>query len=253
MTAIKEKDFVELEYTARIKDGNVVFDTTDEKTAKHNDIHTSQMPYGPVIICVGTNSLLKGLEDNLIGKEPGKSYTIELSPENAFGKKSAKLLKIVNTNVFRKSNINPMPGLQVNIDGIPGTIKSVTGGRTVVDFNHPVSGKDVIYDVKINKIVSDDREKIKAFVSLQFNLKPDSFAVSVDADKKATLDFKEGIKLKHFETGKMAESLKELTGIKDVLFREAGAKEVQKPEADKQNTKTAKQKDSEESGLSTQK
>lgn len=254
MENIKEMDFVELEYTAKIKDGNVVFDTTDEKTAKDNDIHTSQLPYGPVIICVGTNSLLKGLEDNLVGKEPGKSYTIELSPENAFGKKSAKLLKIVNSNVFRKSNINPMPGLQVNIDGIPGTIKSVTGGRTIVDFNHPLSGKDIIYDVKINKIVSDDKEKIKSFVSFQFNLKPDSFTVDIDEDKKATLDFKEGIKLKHFDTGKMAESLKELTGIKEVLFKEAGAKEVQKLQAEnQQDTKTAKEKDSKESGLSTQK
>ena len=231
MENIKEKDFVELEYTAKIKDGNNVFDTTDEKTAKDNDIYDSKMPYGPVKICIGTGSILKGLEDSLVGKEPGKSYTIELSAENAFGKKNAKMLKIVNTNVFRKSNIDPMPGLQVNIDGIPGTIKSVTGGRTIVDFNHPLSGKEIVYDVKINRIITDEKEKINAFVSFQFNLKPDSFTLDIDADKKAVLEFKEGIKLKHFDTTKMAESLKELIGIKDVMFKEAGAKEKKQPEA----------------------
>ena len=191
MESIKEKDFVELEYTAKIKDGNTVFDTTDEKLAKENKIYCkkqenkydSKMPYGPVKICIGTGSILKGLEDSLVGKEPGKSYTIELSAENAFGKKNAKMLKIVNTNVFRKSNIDPMPGLQVNIDGIPGTIKSVTGGRTIVDFNHPLSGKEIVYDVKINRIITDEKEKINAFVSFQFNLKPDSFTLDIDADK----------------------------------------------------------------------
>jgi peptidylprolyl isomerase len=252
MAMIKEKDFVELEYTARLKDDNMVFDTTDEKTAKDSGIHSANMPYGPVITCIGTGSLLKGLEDNLIGKEEGKSYTIELSPENAFGKKSAKLLKIVNTNIFRKSNIDPAPGLQINVDGMPGTIKSVTGGRTVVDFNHPLSGKAIIYDVKLIRVVSDDAEKIRAFVSVQFNLKPESFTVSIDADKKATLEFKEGIKLKRFDTAKMAESLKELVGIKDAVFSEAEAKEKKKPEAEK-GAEAQKQEEPNKAELSTQK
>jgi FKBP-type peptidyl-prolyl cis-trans isomerase 2 len=225
MAAIKEKDFVEIEYTGRIKEENIVFDTTDEKTAKNSDIYNEQMPYGPVSVCVGSGSILKGLEDNLVGKEPEKSYRVELSPENAFGKKNAKMLKIVNTNVFRKSNINPVPGLQVNIDGIPGTIKSITGGRTVVDFNHPLSGKNLVYEVKINRIITDEKEKIKSLIIMGFNLKPDSFTVNIDADRKAELEFKEGIKLKHFNTAQMTESLKEMVGVKEVVYKEAGAKE----------------------------
>jgi FKBP-type peptidyl-prolyl cis-trans isomerase 2 len=240
MATIKERDFVELDYTARLKDDNIIFDTTEEKTAKDNDIPNSGVPFGPVITCVGTGSLLKGLEDNLVGKEPGKSYTIELSPENAFGKKSAKLLKIVNTNIFRKSNIDPVPGLQINVDGMPGTIRSVTGGRTIVDFNHPLSGKNIIYDVKLIRIVSDDKEKIKAFVSVQFNLKPEAFTVTIDADKKATLEFKEGVKLKNFDTAKMAESLKELVGIKDAVFKESEQKAQKKNEPGKAELSTQK-------------
>lgn len=228
MASIKEKDFVEIEYTGRIKEDSIIFDTTDEKIAKDNGLFDQKMPYAPVSICIGQNMILAGLDENLIGKEAGKSYTIELNPEKAFGKKDPKLLKIVNTNVFRKENIDPVAGLQVNIDGMLGTIKTVTGGRTVVDFNHPLSGKDVVYEVKINRIITDDSEKIKSFVSLQFNLKPGSFTVSVDENKNAVLKFEEGIKLKHFNLEKMTESLQELVGIRKVGYEERGAKEQPK-------------------------
>lgn len=232
MARIKEKDFVEVEYTGKTKDDNIIFDTTNEKTAKDNGFYNPQMPYGPVGVCIGEQQILKGLEENLIGKDDGKSYTIELSPEKAFGKKDPKLLKIVNTNVFKKENIDPVPGLQVNIDGVLGMIKTVTGGRSVVDFNHPLSGKDVVYEIKVNKILDDDGEKIKAFVTLQFNLKPDSFTISVDENKNAALKFKEGIKLKHFNLEKMTEKLKELVGVEKVNYEEAGAKkeEPKQPE-----------------------
>jgi len=233
--AIKEKDFIELEYTGKLKEDNFVFDTTDEAVAKENDIHNPQMPYGPVIICVGAGSILPGLEKNLMGKEPGR-YKIELKAEDAFGKKDAKLLKIINTNVFKKAKIDPMPGLQVNIDGTIGLIKTVTGGRTVVDFNHPLSGKDVVYDVNISRMVTDSREKISALVSMQFNLKPDAFEVKIDEKNVAGIKFKEGIKLKHFSTGKMRESLIQLVGVKDAVFVETSPEKFPKPEEKQKET-----------------
>ena len=64
-----------------------------------------------------------------------------------------------------------MPGLQVNIDGIFGIIKTVSGGRTLVDFNHPLSGKELSYDVKIIKMINDDNEKIRAYLKLAFGIK----------------------------------------------------------------------------------
>ena len=226
---IKEKEFVEIEYTGRIKSDDIIFDTTEEKIAKENKIHNPNMPYGPITVCVGTGSVLIGLEKSIIGKEIGKSYKIELSPENAFGKKDAKLLKIVNKNVFIKSNINPVPGLQVNIDGITGVIKNVTGGRTVVDFNHPLSGKGLVYDLKINRLVTDAKEKIVSLVSLQFNLKPEAFEVKIDEKNVAGIKFKEGIKLKNFNTGMATEMMKELVGLNDVVYFET---EKSKPNKD---------------------
>lgn len=168
---IKRKDFVEIEYEGRLKEDNTIFDTTDEKTAKEKDIHSPNMIYGPLTLCVGEGHVVKGLDDALVDKEAGAKFSVTIAAEDAFGKKDAKLLKIVNANVFRKQNINLMPGLQVTIDGQLAVIRTVTGGRVVVDFNHPLSGKDVVYDAKILRKVEDTKEKLTAYLRLTLGIK----------------------------------------------------------------------------------
>lgn len=173
MPNIKKGDFIELEYTGIVKEGNIVFDTTDIEVAKANDLYSEKMEYGPVIICLGQGQLLQGLELELEGKELGKEHTIELPPEKAFGKKDAKLIRMIPYSTFKKQNIEPQPGMQVNVDGVLGIIKTASGGRCLVDFNHPLSGKDIIYKVKANRIVTDNAEKIKSYLRLNLNLKSD--------------------------------------------------------------------------------
>ena len=167
----KAKDFIELEYTGTIKEDNILFDTTDEQLAKDNDLFNETMSYGPTILCLGEGQTMKGLDEELIDKETEKEYTIELPAEKAFGKKDPKLIQLIPTSKFSQQKIRPMPGLQLNIDGLMGMVKTVSGGRTLVDFNHPLSGKDVVYKVKINKIVTDDLEKVKAYLKVSLNLK----------------------------------------------------------------------------------
>ena len=171
MATIKKQDFVEIEYTGKIKEDNIIFDTNQEKVAKDNGLYDKNTAYSPSVICVGENSILKGLEEQLIGKEIGKEYTFEVSAENAFGKKDAKLIQLVPTSKFRQQKIQPVPGLQLNIDGIFGIVKTVSGGRCLVDFNHPLSGKDLIYNVKINRIVDDDKEKVNSLVKGYLHIK----------------------------------------------------------------------------------
>lgn len=186
---IKNKDFIEIEYTGRLAEDNQVFDTTDIELAKKEGIYEENMQKGPITICLGENQVLKGLEDNLIDKEPGKEYEIILDAENAFGKKDAKLIKLIPANKFKDQQIQPMPGLQINVDGTIGTIKTVSGGRILVDFNHPLSGQDVVYKVKVNKIIEDDKEKIKEF--LKFGLNLDDVNVNIEAETaKITLKTK---------------------------------------------------------------
>jgi len=173
MTTLKEGDFIEIQYTGRLKGTNEVFDTTDEAVAKANHLHNTKIQYGPLIICIGQKEVLKGLDAQLVGKEIGKSYKVELEPENAFGKKQAKLVQLMSKRKFAQNKIQPFVGLQVNIDGTLGIIKTVSGGRILVDFNHPISGKAVLYDLKINRLVTDNKERIQAMVDLLARQKPE--------------------------------------------------------------------------------
>jgi len=156
---VKKGDFLEIEYTGIMKEEGIVFDTTDLEVAKANELYNEKANYDPIIICLGQGHLLKGLEEELEGKEIGKDLTIELSPEKAFGKKDVKFIKMIPYSVFRKQQIEPQPGMQVNVDGAIGMVKTAAGGRCLVDFNHPLSGREVIYKVKINKIITDDKKK----------------------------------------------------------------------------------------------
>ncbi|MBU4492877.1 MAG: peptidylprolyl isomerase [Nanoarchaeota archaeon] len=219
---MKKGDFVELEYTGKVKDMDFVFDTTSEKDAKKNNIHDARASYGPIIICIGQGHVIKGLDEELEGKEPEKKYHIKLSPEQGFGKKNAKLIQLVATSKFIKQKINPMPGLQVNIDGMMGMIRTVSGGRTLVDFNHPLAGKELVYDFKINKIVKDDEEKLRALLNLQLNLK-DTKADIKDGNATVILSIKQELP-KPIEE-KLTKDIKEIIpSIKKIKFKAIQAK-----------------------------
>ena len=203
--AIKKHDFVELEYTGRIKDSNEVFDTTDEKTAKDSQIHAKGAQYKPIVICVGEKHMLPGLDDFILGKELGE-YTVELAPEHAFGKKDPEMLKMIPTSKFEEQGIKPVTGLRLNIDGHIGIIKSSGGGRTVVDFNHPLAGRDVVYQIKLKKLVTDKKVQVESVLKVLLGL---STKVEVSGSK-ANVEMPQ---LPQEILDELSKNIKELTGV----------------------------------------
>ena len=198
MATVKKHDFVEIEYTGRIREDNTIFDTTEEKVAKENSAYDEHSEYGSLIICVGENHLPKALEEQLVGKETGKDYRIEIAHEDAFGRKEARLIQMIPLNKFRQQKINPFPGLQLNIDGMFGIVKTVSSGRCLVDFNHPLAGKDLAYEVKVKRVVEDDKDKLKSLLKTllrikdaEIELKEGSAAVTLkhDIPKEAQQEF----------------------------------------------------------------
>lgn len=223
MVAIKEKDFVELDYTGRLHGTGDVFDTTDEKVAKDSELHDQSATYKPVIICVGRGHLIRGIDEQLVGKEVGKTYTFAVEPEKAFGKKNPKLLKLMSAAQFRKQEIAPQLGLQVSVDGRLGTVRSVTGGRIVVDFNHPLAGRALDYDVKVLRKVSSKEEQGKALMKFLFGQEP----VSVEEKENklvVTMSVEVPAQLKDL----LSNEFKELVGVVPV-FAAGGASEQKKP------------------------
>jgi len=222
---IKIGDFVELDYTGKIKDDKIVFDTTIEEIAKTSDIHSKKFKYKPVIVCIGESHLVKGLDDALIGKNPGK-YTIEVKSENAFGKKAADLLKLIPLRLFAKDEVRPYIGLEVNVDGTIGIVRNVSGGRIIVDFNHPLAGRDLIYDIDVKRIVTDLLEQVKAVLELM-----GVHFENIDImDDKATVTTK--AKLPEEAVKALADDIKKLTGLKSVDFKteEQAKKEIRAEE-----------------------
>ena len=164
---IKKGYFIELDYIGRIKEDGRVFDLTSEDAAKKEGLYNPKQSYGTQIICVGEGNIVKGIDDFLVDKDVA-THKLSLTPEQAFGKKNAKLIKIMPMSIFKKQNMRPFPGLQINIDGFMGTVRSVSGGRVIVDFNHPLAGRDVTYELIIRRTVTDTKEKIKAFLHSMF-------------------------------------------------------------------------------------
>lgn len=214
MVTIKKEDFIEVEYTGKIKEEDAIFDTTSEKVAKDNNIYNQNMRYGPVIICLGEGQILKGLEKSLEGKELDKEYTIELAPEEGFGKKDPKMIHLMQMSKFKKEGIQPVPGLQINIDGVLGIIKTVSGGRILVDFNNPLAGKDLAYTVKVKRRIEEDKEKVEGYIKLSLGLKDVNAEVK---EGKANIKVKK--ELPDDIQGELAENIKRMIkSIKNVEF-----------------------------------
>jgi FKBP-type peptidyl-prolyl cis-trans isomerase 2 len=208
---IKKGDFIELDYTARLKDDKIVFDTTSEEVAKATGNYNKKFNYSPVVICVGEHHLIQGLDDALIGKNFGK-YTVEVSAENGFGKKRADLLKLIPLRLFKGDKVDPYPGLEVNIDGQLGLVRSVSGGRVIVDFNHPLSGKDLVYDVEVKRQVTDPAEQVKAVLDL---IHLHHHGVDI-LDGNATITIHD--KIPEEIANEMGADLMRMTGLKEVKF-----------------------------------
>jgi len=215
MVKIKKGDSVQLTFVGRIKEGNQIFDLNDKEVAKENNMDPEQCE--PAIITVGEGDVVKGLDENLEGKETGRKYRIEIAPEKGFGKKDASLYKLVSASKFKTQGVKPYPGMQVNVEGKLGIVKTVSGGRIMVDLNHPLAGRDVVYEYKIDKVVDNDQTIIENFSKMylgnaKVQIKEDTATIETDFPKEL-----------HKEVGK-----KILVRVKKVKKIEFVAKKPQK-------------------------
>jgi len=227
MAKLNKKDFIEIEFTARVKDGEFFDSNIPEdlkKVANNSEINPSQAK--PFTFCLGEGMFLKGVEDFLIEKssKDSENYEIELSPEKAFGNRDSKLVKIIPIKIFHQQKINPVSGAIFNFDGRAAKILSVSGGRVITDFNHPLAGKNVVYDIKILRKIEDLNEKVKSFIEFLFrqNLK---FEIN-KKDKKIILEA-------NSEIAKFAEMFKEK--FKEIFNLNLEIKEIkEKPKKEKE-------------------
>jgi len=163
--SVKRGDFLRLSYTGRLDNGDV-FDTTYEDIAEENELFAEGVTYAPITIVAGENMVVKGLDEDLIGKAAGYEGQVKIPPKDAFGERKPELIEVVPTRRFEKK---PAPGMRVSLDNRTGTVESVVGGRVRVDFNSLYAGKTVSYQYKIEEIIAKTVEKVKGLLKYYLN------------------------------------------------------------------------------------
>ena len=109
--------------------------------------------------------IMYGIEEAIQKAQLGKSEEFTIAPGKAFGNKEPKLVRMMHDKDFARQNIKPVPGMVVSLDNMMATVKSVTSGRVMVDFNHPLAGEKVVYSLKVVEVISDNVKKIEAMLS----------------------------------------------------------------------------------------
>ena len=107
----------------------------------------------PATFVVGDGSLLPGFEASLMGKTKGFAEQIRLEPEQAFGERNDANIRLLPRNKFTELGDDLEEGLMVSFQSpegeLPGVVTAVYEETLQVDFNHPLSGREIIFDVAI--------------------------------------------------------------------------------------------------------
>jgi peptidylprolyl isomerase len=189
--ALQKGDFILINYTAKVKETNEIFDTTLEETAKKEHLQKEGEIYEPKLIVIGENWVLKPLDDSFISMEPNTPATVEIPPEKAFGPRDPEKIKQVHIKKLAEKGINPTIGMRIEYGGKNAIIRSIGAGRVLLDFNPPLAGKTLVYDVTVNKKLETQEEKIGSLIHRRIPVVEEGkFKFSI-ADKTLTVDMPE--------------------------------------------------------------
>lgn len=135
--AVGPQTRVTLHFALKLDDGSVVDSTFDKE---------------PATFEFGDGNLLPGFEKALVGLMAGEKSELTIAPEDAFSQPNPN-----NIQTFKRSDFDVEmvlePGLVISFADpsgeLPGVVKSVDGDVVTVDFNHPLAGREILFDVEI--------------------------------------------------------------------------------------------------------
>ncbi len=159
-----------VDYTAKVKDTNEVFETTREADAKSNSIFDANVKYQPRLIAVGESWVLKGLDDALLNANAGDKLAVEVPPEKGFGARDASKVRMVPLRKLGDDAEKVSVGDTIELDDRTGIIRFIGSGRVQVDYNHRFAGRTILYDVNVIKSLDTDQDKIMGLLRRRFPL-----------------------------------------------------------------------------------
>jgi len=128
---------VNLHFSLNLENGEVVDSTKNS---------------GPAALRIGDGKLLPGFEACLIGLRAGDCRSFRLEPEKAFGTVNTNNISFIERARF-PDTMQLEPGLMVSFAAVggelPGIVVSLHGEQIRVDFNHPLAGRVIIFELEI--------------------------------------------------------------------------------------------------------
>ncbi|NLS43718.1 FKBP-type peptidyl-prolyl cis-trans isomerase [BEV proteobacterium] len=120
----------------------------------------------PALFRLGDESLSPALEQQLLGLRRGDKHRFTLPPESAFGPSNPDLIQFFLRRDFAETGV-PDVGTIMLFSGVagndmPGVIREVAEESVTVDFNHPLAGHHVSFDVEVMNIDPVAREVKRA-------------------------------------------------------------------------------------------
>ncbi len=142
MTRAKSGDTVIIEYIGRLDD-NTVFDTSASR--------------GPVQLTIGEGRAIPAFEKAIVGMEPGDCKTFKVPAEEAYGVHHEELVQTVSRTVL-PADLEPEVGQRLRATRLDGraisvVVTDISEQSITIDANHPLAGKDLIFDVELMTIV----------------------------------------------------------------------------------------------------
>ena len=143
MQQVKDGDKVKVHYHGRFNDGTT-FDSSEGRE--------------PLEFTVGAGNVIKGFDDGVMGMAIGDKKTVNIQAADAYGDKNDDMLVEFPKEQF-PPEMNPEIGMQLNMTNGNGqvilvTIVEVKEDTVILDANHPLAGKDLIFDIELVSIVS---------------------------------------------------------------------------------------------------
>jgi FKBP-type peptidyl-prolyl cis-trans isomerase 2 len=141
MAQVKQGDTVKVHYHGRLTDGTT-FDSSEGRS--------------PLEFEVGAGHVIKGFDDGVVGMSAGEKKTIHIPAADAYGPSVAENIIEFPKTQFPEG-MDPEVGMQLNLrsqDGqsFPVVISEIKDDVVVLDANHPLAGKDLIFDVELVEI-----------------------------------------------------------------------------------------------------
>ncbi|RLU07732.1 peptidylprolyl isomerase [Pseudomonas prosekii] len=139
---IRQNTEVTLHFALRLENGDTVDSTFDK---------------APATFQVGDGNLLPGFEAALFGFKAGDKRTLSIAPEKAFGQPNPQNVQVIPRSQFKDMDLSP--GLLVIFNDaanteLPGIVKEFDDDHVTIDFNHPLAGKTLTFDVEIISVKS---------------------------------------------------------------------------------------------------